>query len=498
MRMVTQRVLPLLLAPLLLLQLALAPQAQVRQGVPPTPSGNSPAASTTVYLPLLAVPTSSQQLPVTRRVNAPFIPGGTQNAFYAMTIFWFGKVSPTENYADVRVGYSATELVVRAAIFDRRLWYDPSPSANTFANYDGISLLLNLDGNYGNSPGPNAFRFNAGLSNGSQTNAQWAFRGNGSTWVETDSISYRAGGGWRGDALNNNNNDRGWDMTFRIPYTSLGYSGTPPPGTVWGLGVQLYDQDNSTGSPNPVEYWPESLNANRPTTWGQLHFGLPVYQPPSVSPSGSTAIRENHTGTSVPDAAVGGTVNNLCPGDENFIWNTWGNLNFGSAPDLNIQNQGDVADWPCYAKYYVTFPLSQIPPGKAILSASLILHQWGNNGPSNLAKSSLIHVLSVAEDWDETALTWNSAPLAYENLAQLVVPPIDCTNGGGQMHWPCTPREWDVSGAVASAYAHGTPLRLVVYSSDSDYHSGKLFSTSETGDWNEAGRPTLFVNWGNP
>lgn len=139
------------------------------------------------------------------------------------------------------------------------------------------------------------------------------------------------------------------------------------------------------------------------------------------------------------DAAVGGTVNNLCPGDENFIWNTWGNLNFGSAPDLNIQNQGDVADWPCYAKYYVTFPLSQIPPGKAILSASLILHQWGNNGPSNLAKSSLIHVLSVAEDWDETALTWNSAPLAYENLAQLVVPPIDCTNGGGQMHWPCTP-----------------------------------------------------------
>ena len=66
------------------------------------------------------------------------------------------------------------------------------------------------------------------------------------------------------------------------------------------------------------------------------------------------------------------------------------------------------------------------------------------------------------------------------------------------MHWPCTPREWDVSGAVASAYAHGTPLRLVLYSSDSDRHSGKLFSTSEAGDWNEAGRPTLFVNWGNP
>ena len=29
-------------------------------------------------------------------------------------------------------------------------------------------------------------------------------------------------------------------------------------------------------------------------------------------------------------------------------------------------------------------------------------------------------------------LTWNNAPLAYENLAQLVVPPIDCTNGVGR------------------------------------------------------------------
>ncbi len=279
MRIVTKRVFPLLLAPLLLLQLALAPQAQVRQGVPPTPSANSPAASTTVYLPLLAVPTSSQQLPVTRRVNAPFIPGGTQNAFYAMTIFWFGKVSQTENYADVRVGYSATELVVRAAIFDRRLWYDPSPSASTFANYDGISLLLNLDGNYGNSPGPNAFRFNAGLSNGSQTNAQWAFRGNGSTWVATDSISYRAGGGWRGDALNNNNNDRGWDMTFRIPYTSLGYSGAPPPGTVWGIGVQLYDQDNSSGSPESSGILAGELKRKPPNYLGPAPFritGLPT------------------------------------------------------------------------------------------------------------------------------------------------------------------------------------------------------------------------------
>ena len=74
MRIVTQRVFPLLLAPLLLLQLALAPRAQTRQGVLPTPSGDSPAATTTVYLPLLAVPTTqpaASSYPAGKRASHP-------------------------------------------------------------------------------------------------------------------------------------------------------------------------------------------------------------------------------------------------------------------------------------------------------------------------------------------------------------------------------------------------------------------------------------------
>ncbi len=84
-------------------------------------------------------------------------------------------------------------------------------------------------------------------------------------------------------------------------------------------------------------------------------------------------IQNKLNGAKVIDAAVGGTTGNLCPGDTDFIWNIWGNLNFAGAFDFAIQNQADVADWPCFAKYYLTFPIDQIPHDKSIISAKLSL-----------------------------------------------------------------------------------------------------------------------------
>jgi len=40
-------------------------------------------------------------------------------------------------------------------------------------------------------------------------------------------------------------------------------------------------------------------------------------------------------------------------------------------------------------------------------------------------------------------------------------------------------------------------LRLILYSADSAYHSGKYFVASDTGDWNLEGRPRLDVQWGD-
>jgi hypothetical protein len=51
---------------------------------------------------------------------------------------------------------------------------------------------------------------------------------------------------------------------------------------------------------------------------------------------------------------------------------------------------------------------------------------------------------------------------------------------------------------VAEAYAADRPVDLAIYGSDTDQHSSKYLTSSETGDWNVAGRPTLHVRWGAP
>jgi hypothetical protein len=86
------------------------------------------------------------------------------------------------------------------------------------------------------------------------------------------------------------------------------------------------------------------------------------------------------------------------------------------------------------------------------------------------------------------SITWNNAPLSGENLSAAWVDILDGFPG-----WPGVPREWDVSRAVAQAYAADAPLRIALYSADAAYHSGKYFSLSDTEDWNAVARPTLEV-----
>jgi hypothetical protein len=84
-----------------------------------------------------------------------------------------------------------------------------------------------------------------------------------------------------------------------------------------------------------------------------------------------------------------------------------------------------------------------------------------------------------------------------ENVSRAWADPVTGC-GTPSVPWPCFARTWDVSYAVAQAYAAGKPLRLALYEADSHYHSGKYFTSSNTEDWNAAGRPTLTVTWGTP
>jgi hypothetical protein len=433
-----------------------------------------------------------------RRVNAPYFDGDVR--FSETAISWFGRVNSTENHADVRVGYNDEYLRVIITAFDRYLWYDTSPGSD-LNEWDGATLYLDLNADGGDTPAADDYRFVAQINRyqtgEDRADYQMAFRGNGSGWA-TATVPFTTASGWRGTAFNDNSqNDKGWALNFFIPFTSLGLSGPPADGTRWGMALTMHDRDNAAGSP-PIadKRWPEAAQDTRPATWGQLAFNLPVYQPPPALVEGFTTIRQGLDGATVTDASVGGYT--ICGSGTN-VWTEWGDTNEAfynpERSDFNIQNQSDVADFPCFSRYYVIFPLDALPAGKVIISATLTLHQFGNAGGGSWgeAEPSLIQVLTVAEDWDEETLTWNNAPLAVENVASAWVDPLSSFPG-----WPGVPREWDVSRATAQAYAAGLPLRLALYEADSAYHSGKYFVSSNTGDWNDEGRPTLTVTWGQP
>lgn len=436
-------------------------------------------------------PTQAQAPTPLRRVNVPYFNGNVP--FYQMAVFWFGQVNNTNNYADVRAGYNNNELVLHLTIFDHWLWYDTSPTIDDLTKWDGATLYLNLDGNTGNLPTPKAYRFDAQLNHWqARTDYQAAYQDNGSGWAVT-SIPFTTTSDWRGNGLNDGSEARGWTVEFHIPFTSLGSASPPPPGSNWGLALALNDRDDAAGAHIPDQIWPEMMDPQRPTTWGQLVFSLPGYSPPLAASGGIVTLRHGWDGLSVADAHIGGHSTCGAGFDPNFF-NGWGDANYYAHYDqINIQNQSDVADWPCFSKYYVTFPLDALPPGKAIISATLTMYQFGNAGAPGQAQPSLIQALTIAEDWDEATLTWNNAPLAIENVAATWVNPLATFPG-----WPGVAAKWDVSRAVARAYTTGSPLRLVLYSADNAYHSGKYFVSSDTGDWNAAGRPTLQVLWGDP
>ena len=425
-----------------------------------------------------------------RRVNAPYFDGDVRISETA--VFWFGRVTRTKNYADVRVGYNDEHLFVHVAVTDRRLWYDTSPPPEDLTAWDATSLYLDLDGNAGSVPDASSYRFDAQLVWWEpRDDYQAAYQGNGSDWAEA-TVAFTTMSRYGSVPPSSGQDDRGWTLTYVIPFESLALSGPPPQGTVWGFALALHDRDDAEGTPIADQLWPGTMQPKQPVTWGQFGFGIQTYTPPVTLPGETVTIRHGLNGVTVVDADVGGS--SVC-GQEAHpgYFANWGDLNYAGKDFVNIQNLGDIYDWPCFSKYYVTFPLSILPADKAVISATLTLYLWGGAGEGwePGPQPSLIQVLTVGHDWDEGTITWNNAPLAVENVAATWVEPVDAYPGR-----PGIPYHWDVSGAVAEAYASKSPLRLALYESDWPYHSGKYFDSCDVDDFGAEGRPTLRVTWG--
>jgi hypothetical protein len=413
------------------------------------------------------------------RVNVPYLTG----ASFTPTIFWFGKVDPTSNYADVRSWYYDEQLAIMVNMIDRLVWYDTTPSEADMTKWDTVSFFLDLAGNTGAVPSTKAYLIQSQL--GFHASYHW----NGDAWEPT-SIPIEVETTWRGNSPNDNIDDKGWQVTFKIPFASLGLNGPPPPGTIWGMAIMVHDRDDASGTAISDVIWPATMDPINPATWGQLNFGLVNYAPPPVMPQGQTLIRQGLNNAKVVDAHVGGHT--TC-GDGLDHWTEWGEANYAGYDQINVQNQWDIADYPCFSKYYVTFPLDALPGGKTIVSASLQMTLFGNAGGGVWGEppDSYIEVLSVGKDWNEATLTWNNAPLAAENISGSWVHPRD-------YDLPDRMYQWDISWAVAEAYSAKEPLRLALYSADGERHTGKYFWSSDVGDWNDSARPTLRVIWGIP
>ena len=441
---------------------------------------------------LVGVPFTSVATAQVRRVNAPYFQQSVRPSEAA--VFWFGHIDALQNYADVRVAYTDQEVWIKVTVFDQWLWQDNAQTRTpaSLETWDAASLFLDTAGGAA-SPSSTSFRLVGELSWWRpRTDYQAAYVGNGSGWNQSPSLGFTTETGWRGDAPNNNNPDRGWVITFRVPFASLGVSGPPAAGAIWRLAVQLHDRDSQASAAVSNQFWPEAFQRDRPDTWGQLAFGLrPTLTLPPTPTAQTYTIRQGLDGATVQDAMVGGS--STCGTGLDFF-NEWGAANYAGSTTLVVQNQADVADWPCFSKFYVDFPLSALPPGRSVLSATLTIYQFGGSDPSQ-ALPSLVQVSTVNEDWDENAINWNTAPLAQENVAQSWVDVIP----SGPVTWPGSARTWNLSWALARAYAAGeSVLRLALYEADGAYHSGKYFSSSDTGDWNAVGRPTLQVVLGDP
>jgi hypothetical protein len=402
------------------------------------------------------------------------------------------------------MGYDNNQLFVNVQLIDHNLWYNGNPASDVLTNWDSVTLYLDKTGAIGTTLA-NAYRFDGQLNGDEETRAAWqaAYTGTLSSWI-TATTPFTTFTGYSGGFNNNDPNTLGWIIYFRIPYASLGLSGPPAAGTVWGLAVAVHDRDGAPhAAMQPDEPWPEGANPAIPSTWGQLYFGTPVYTPQSASPSGTVTIRNGLNGAVVREASAGGHT--VCGYPLTDMWNVWGNrvvTTFYSTFEggyydpnyvFNVQNLSYISEWPCFSKYYTIFPLSAVPPGKVVISATLALNQFGNAGqgwdPGPVR--SFIQVLTVGQELTGTlaTLTWNNAPLARENVAMA---PVDPLAEGAPAVW----RTWDVSRAVAEAYSVGQPLRLVIYSADDAFHSGRYFRPSSWADAWE--RPTLTVRWGDP
>lgn len=424
------------------------------------------------------------------RIDIPYF-NSSPVPFNQTAIFWFGAIDSGHVYVDVRVGYNNSELYVDLRIIDRYLWYDTNKQAPNLDTGDNASVYLNAENN--GALAATAYKFQTAVSGPQQWNSySKTYIKSGPNWAAVN-VPFSYNYWWRAQGFNGIEG-AGWSSTYHIPFTSLGLKSAPSQGTVWKLAVRIHNRDDAANTPIPDTWWPGGGSETNPAGWSNLMFGLAQYTPPQTNNAQSYMVRNGLNGQVVTDGMVGGSLDcgSYLGGMDNR-WQSEGSASYPGAIHFNIMNESDMSDWDCFSKFYVTFPLSSLPKGKGIVNATVTLYEYANAGTQGQPNPSYIQVAQIGQDWNPQTLSWNTAPYITENINSIYVP----TKSKPVIPWPGLAITWNVSIAVARAYASGQPLRLVFYDTDNQYNSGKYFTSSYVGDWDATGRPTLQVTAGN-
>jgi hypothetical protein len=470
------------------------------------------------------------------RVNAPLVDGGADewSRVERRAIFWYGSIGENDNYTDTRVSYSPDHLIFNFQIPDKWLFFHTQPTLTTvnFADWDSISVYINTSGNNQQQVGNNSFLFQAMLNNGQERAAfERVFRGNNGAWVQQNDTQFNITtvSGVRfinNGGVNNQNTQvdqikqaKGWRVSLTIPWSALALSGPPSEGELLDLAVVTHDRDNLSGTLSVDKSWPESFNTVSPATWNTLHIGGPssYVAPPSTGDNMMT-IRNGVNGHTVTDAMVGGSTNcggtdTSQGGQEIDIFNAWPLLNYSDPTNfqsklLNIHNEYDISDFPCFSKVYLKTDITGIPSGKVIKSATLTLSMFGQAGqysyneplpiptptpPIAIRWPSRIQVSSTTGEWDRETINWNNAPMPIENISSTFVDAWTTERLAQNSEELVT---LDISKAVSDAYKAGQELNIELYEPDSRFHSGKYFRNSYVNTLSK--RPIIEIHWGEP
>ncbi|MFN8464136.1 MAG: DNRLRE domain-containing protein [Caldilineaceae bacterium] len=396
----------------------------------PTPVGPVPAVpSPTPSATASPTATPTPRSPAGYRVNAPLYAvdsGDTLLDANNWSVVWFGQVSSSpDNYGDLRVVGRTDGILLRAQLFDSRA-----------TTGDSVTIVLN------------------GVSK---------------------QVAYGAanGAGWEVSERCTNGICRGWSADGFFPWSEFG--GRPVAGAVWPLRV-VFDDADADGITSQSQ-WPPN---GAPGGTGTLRWGLPDYGGHSTADALTLEVALGG------DSMLGGSTD--C-GDADYpdYFPTWGSRNFGQSNHVNVQMQWDVADWPCYAKYYAGWSLGELPAGAQVISATVELRQFGNPGFSpgyadDGTKDTVMQVFEVNKPWVEDTITWDNAPLPQENTSRTLVQPLpgDCAP---TPYWYCSPGipyQLDVTEIVRRAQAEGRNwASLALYTAAGQYHSGKYFYSRE-------------------